>query len=112
MQAAQWKAFMPRLLGPSLFTLALMAVSAYATGQFGTPKEDEGVRIFTSVGHPYYSGQFSLFGQKTTLIGSMNDRAPWDHLDYAAKRTLPGEETDPAAMEIDLWVRIERPEHE
>ena len=38
--------------------------------------------------HPYYSGQFHLSGQKTTLIGSMDDRAPWDHLDYAGKRLI------------------------
>ena len=66
MQAAQWKAIMPRLLGPSLFTLALMAVSASATGQFGTPKEEEGARIFTAAEHPYYSGRFHLSGQNTT----------------------------------------------
>ena len=89
MQAAQWKAIMPRLLGPSLFTLALMAVSASATGQFGTPKGEEGVRIFTAAEHPYYSGQFRLSGQKATLIGSMNDRTPWDHLDYAGNRLTP-----------------------
>jgi hypothetical protein len=98
MQAAQWKAIMPRLIGPSLFTLALMAVSASATGQFGTPKGEEGVRIFTAAEHPYYSGQFRLSGHKATLIGSMNDRTPWDHLDYSGKRLTPVQGT----IDIDV----------
>jgi hypothetical protein len=69
--------------------LTILPVSAAAAGQFGTPKENEGTRIFQPTEHPYYSGQFHLSGQKTTLIGSMNDHAPWDHLDYAGKRLTP-----------------------
>ncbi len=58
-------------------------------GQFGTPKGSEGTRIFKATEHPYYSGQFRIRGQKATLIGSMQDAAPWDHLDYAGKRLNP-----------------------
>jgi len=54
-------------------------------GQFGTPKGNEGTRIFKVVEHPYYSGQFRIRGQKATLVGSMQDNSPWDHLDYAGK---------------------------
>jgi len=85
----QWYTMTVRLLGPSLLTLVLMSVHAAATGQFGTPKGEEGTRIFHATEHPYYSGQFQLSGQKTTLIGSANDRAPWDHLDYAGKHMIP-----------------------
>jgi len=53
--------------------------------QFGTPKGDEGTRIFRATENPNYSGNFHLSGQKTILIGSMSDQAPWDHLDYAGK---------------------------
>jgi len=50
---------------------------------FGTPKGDEGIPIFKATEHPFYSGQFHLTGQQTTLIGSMQDVSPWDHMDYA-----------------------------
>ncbi|MBI3356896.1 MAG: hypothetical protein HY038_09030 [Nitrospirae bacterium] len=85
----RWDTITVRLLGPSLLTLMLLAVHAAATGQFGTPKGDEGMRIFKATEHPYYSGQFHLSGQKAILIGSVNDRTPWDHLDYAGKHLTP-----------------------
>ena len=69
--------------------MALIFVPAAIAGQFGTPKENEGTRIFQPAEHPYYSGQFHLSGQRTTLIGSVNDRTPWDHLDYAGKHLSP-----------------------
>lgn len=54
--------------------------------QFGTPKGSEGTRIFKGVEHPYYSGGYRLSGQRATLVGSMQDTSPWDHMDYAGKR--------------------------
>ena len=34
--------------------------------------------------HPYYSSAFHISGGRTTtLVGSMQDVSPWDHLDYA-----------------------------
>src|ERR1700692_3358172 len=72
----------------TVLAMALMFVPAVVAGQFGTPKENEGTRIFQATEHPYYSGQFHLSGQRTTLIGSVNDRAPWDHLDYAGKHLI------------------------
>lgn len=53
--------------------------------QFGTPKDDQGTRIFKGTEHPNYSGAFSLRGERGTIVGSMHDRSPWDHLDYAGK---------------------------
>lgn len=72
----------------ALATLGVMLVCACGAmaGQFGTPKGDEGTRIFKATEHPQYSGQFHLSGQKAMLIGSMKDAVPWDHLDYAGKR--------------------------
>jgi hypothetical protein len=70
-------------------TIALVGVPATFAAQFGTPKGEEGTRIFTATEHPHYSGQFHLSGQKTTLIGSMHDPVPWDHLDYAGKHLTP-----------------------
>ncbi len=55
-------------------------------GQFGTPKGMEGTRIFKATEHPFYSGEFHLKGERATLLGSMRDTPPWDHLDYAGKR--------------------------
>jgi hypothetical protein len=52
---------------------------------FGTPKGAEGTRIFKAPEHPFYSGEFHLRGERATLIGSMRDTPPWDHLDYAGK---------------------------
>ncbi|MEK6525500.1 MAG: hypothetical protein AABZ22_01365 [Nitrospirota bacterium] len=58
-------------------------------GQFGTPKGTEGTRIFTATEHPFYSGEFRLKGERATLIGSMGDTPPWDHLDYAGTHLMP-----------------------
>ncbi|HXF91932.1 MAG TPA: hypothetical protein VNK46_04175 [Nitrospiraceae bacterium] len=54
-------------------------------GVFGTPKGTEGTRIFKAVEHPFYTGEFHIKGERATLIGSMQDAPPWDHLDYAGK---------------------------
>jgi hypothetical protein len=72
-----------------LLALAFACLLAATAGQFGTPKGDEGTRIFTATEHPHYSGQFHLTGQKAILIGSMSDEVPWDHLDYAGNRLTP-----------------------
>jgi hypothetical protein len=53
--------------------------------QFGTPKGDEGTRIFKATENPFYSAQFHLTGQQATLVGSMKDQTPWDHMDYAGQ---------------------------
>src|SRR5438874_2628860 len=66
--------------------------------KFGTPKGNEGTRIFKAPEHPYYTGQFRLRGQKTTLVGSMQDTSPWDHLDYAGKRLTAVQ----GAIDIDV----------
>jgi hypothetical protein len=88
----RWSSSTAGLFGSSLLKLMLTATYAVAADQFGTPKGDEGTRIFNATEHPHYSGQFHLSGQKATLIGSVNDRAPWDHLDYAGKHLtqVPG----------------------
>ena len=70
----------------AMVMVACSTLFAFATGQFGTPKGDEGTRVFKATEHPHYSGQFHLSGQKAWLIGSMNDSVPWDHMDYAGKR--------------------------
>lgn len=46
----------------------------------------EGTRIFQPTEHPYYSGEFHISGANTTLVGSITDESPWDHLDYVGKR--------------------------
>ena len=79
----------------SLITLSGLAVIGWLflahaqESQFGTPKAHEGTRIFKPTEHPYYSGEFRLKGERATLIGSMGDAPPWDHLDYAGKRLMP-----------------------
>ena len=84
---------MPALIntGVRIITLAaLIAVGGWVSaqaeeGQFGTPKGGEGTRIFKAPEHPFYSGEFHLKGERATLIGSVRDTSPWDHLDYAGK---------------------------
>jgi len=80
--------------------LVLMAGTSLGEepGQFGTPKGNEGTRIFKATEHPYYSGQFRIRGQKATLVGSMQDQSPWDHLDYAGKHLKPVQGT----IDIDV----------
>ena len=77
-------------------------------GQFGTPKGAEGTRIFKATEHPYYSGEFRLKGDRATLVGSMGDTPPWDHLDYAGKHLMPVKGTiDIAVNEVTNTGRVE-----
>ncbi len=62
-------------------------------GQFGIPKGAEGTRLFKATEHPFYSGEFRLTGDRATLVGSMGDTPPWDHLDYAGKHLKPAKGT-------------------
>ena len=83
-------------IGGTLARVVLaMSLSGFAGAeerQFGTPKGTEGTRIFHATEHPSYSGDFHVFGANTSLIGSMKDQSPWDHLDYAGKHlvSVPG----------------------
>ena len=72
--------------------------SAAEEGQFGTPKGTEGTKIFKATEHPFYSGEFRLKGERTTLVGSVQDTPPWDHLDYAGKHLMPVK----GSIEIDV----------
>lgn len=63
----------------------IMPETSWAEGQFGTPKDDQGTRIFKAPEHQFYSGEFRLKGDRATLVGTMQDASPWDHLDYAGK---------------------------
>lgn len=90
-------------IGASIL-LATVSGILVPTGQaeeakFGTPKGDEGTRIFKATEHPHYSGEFRLKGDRAFLIGSMNDTAPWDHLDYAGKHLIPVRST--IEIEVD-----------
>lgn len=81
-----------RLVVSSLLIMGVTVLTPSTYGEeglFGTPKGAEGTRIFKATEHPMYSGQFRLKGGGTTLVGSMQDRAPWDHLDYAGKHLNP-----------------------
>src|SRR5438445_12636572 len=77
-------------------------VSAKAEeGQFGTPKGDEGTRIFKATEHPFYTGQFRIGGRRATRIGSTQDTSAWDHLDYAGKRLTPVQGT--IEIHVNAW---------
>ena len=81
-----------------LLILAVIAalsfpISVSADDQFGKPKGEEGTRIFKALEHPNYTGQFRISGRHATLVGSMHDQPPWDHLDYAGKSLQPVERT-------------------
>ena len=74
--------------------LALASIIAKAEdGQFGAPKGQEGTWIFQATEHPYYSGEFHISGSRATMVGSMQDMSPWDHLDYAGKHLIPVQST-------------------
>src|SRR5262245_21822674 len=88
------KYFGPLLVG----ALCSAFVIGPEEGQFGTPKGSEGTRIFKGVEHPEYTGQFRISGQRATLVGSLGDASPWDHLDYAGKHLLSVQGT----IEIDV----------
>ncbi len=76
-------------LGTMVLVLMAGTSSGEEPGKFGAPKGNEGTRIFKATEHPYYSGEFHIKGERPTLIGSMQDTAPWDHLDYVGKRLNP-----------------------
>jgi hypothetical protein len=90
------------MFGPVLGTMVLCLIAGMSLseepGQFGTPKGNEGTRIFKATEHPYYSGKFHIIGQKATMVGSMQDNSPWDHLDYAGKHLKPVQGT----IDIDV----------
>ncbi len=77
---------------------SLFASSSAEDGLFGTPKGTEGTRIFKAAEHPFYSGMFRLKGGGVTLVGSMRDQSPWDHLDYSGKQLNPVQ----GSIEIDV----------
>ena len=84
-----------------LFLITVLTIStspAAEPPQFGTPKGDEGTRIFKTTEYPHYSGQFHLKGRQATLVGNIPDRSPWDHLDYAGKHLNPVQGT----IDIDV----------
>ncbi|HSF10016.1 MAG TPA: hypothetical protein VLA60_11425 [Nitrospirales bacterium] len=68
--------------------LGIIFLGMATAGQFGTPKGEEGTRIFKATEHPTYSGQFRLTGRDGMLVGSMGEKAPWDHMDYAGKHLV------------------------
>ncbi len=80
-----------------LRTIALSGILTVCTetslqaeeGQFGTPRNQEGTRIFKATEYPYYSGEFRITGHRATLVGRMSDIPAWDHLDYAGKHLNP-----------------------
>ncbi|HXN06173.1 MAG TPA: hypothetical protein VN944_03795, partial [Nitrospiria bacterium] len=77
------------ILGALFLTLIAGQAAGDEPLKFGAPKGDEGTRIFKSSENPFYSGLFHLTGQKTTLVGSMKDETPWDHMDYIGSHLQP-----------------------
>ncbi|HEU4683430.1 MAG TPA: hypothetical protein VFS39_02885 [Nitrospira sp.] len=69
--------------------LLIMPETGWTETQFGIPKDDQGTRIFNASEHPFYSGEFRLKGGRATLVGTIEDVSPWDHLDYMGKRLTP-----------------------
>lgn len=88
--------------GSIFIVLVLASMAGTSLGeepmQFGTPNGDKGTRIFKATEHPFYSGTFHLTGQQTTLIGSLRDVSPWDHMDYAGHNLQPV----PGRIEINV----------
>src|SRR5437867_10885472 len=88
----RWAVALPKRLAAWLLIIAASAaggVGISAQGEesrFGTPKGAEGTRIINATDNPLYSGEFRLKGGLATLIGSVGDTQPGDHLDYAGKR--------------------------
>jgi hypothetical protein len=53
-----------QVFGLIVLNLAGISVPYVLAEHFGTPKENEGTRIFKATEHSHYSGQFHLSGQK------------------------------------------------
>lgn len=102
---------MQRRIGAATLSLALAALVTVVISapllladkiEFGTPQGEEGTRIFKAPEHPFYSGKYLISGRKTTLVGSMRDSLPWDHMDYAGKRLTSVQ----GSIEIDVNERL------
>ena len=91
--------YKPNFASIICFLVAIIFLGKATAGQFGTPKGEEGTRIFKAIEHPTYSGHFRLTGQNGTLIGRMDDKTPWDHMDYAGKNLTPASGT--IAIDVD-----------
>src|SRR5680860_278371 len=83
----------PTFASLTWFLLVILFLGKANAGQFGTPKGEEGTRIFNGTEHPNYSGHFGVTGQKGTLVGTMGEKAPWDHMDYPGKHLVSIEGT-------------------
>ena len=79
--------------------LGIIFLGMALAGQFGTPKGEEGTRIFKATEHTSYSGHFRLTGRDGMLVGSMGEKSPWDHMDYAGKNLVSIEGT--IEIEVD-----------
>jgi hypothetical protein len=89
----------PTFASLTCFLLVIIFLGKATAGQFGTPKGEEGTRLFKATEHPNYSGHFRLTGRNGTLVGSMGEKTPWDHMDYAGKHLVPIEGT--IEIEVD-----------
>ncbi len=91
------------MLAVVVVIVSVFSIDELTGNQFGTPTGEEGTRIFKATEYPNYTGLFRLKGERATLVGSVHDRSPWDHLDYAGKHLTPVQGT----IEIEVHERAD-----
>src|SRR5262245_18191008 len=62
------------------------------------PQPGEELAIYSPKNHDLYDGHFVLSAGKVHMVGSLSDKAPWDHIDNQAKNVHPVKGT----IEVDV----------
>src|SRR5262245_66465744 len=80
--------------------IGVVAVSGQETKkQAGAgPQPGADLAIYSPKSHDLYDGHFVLSAGKVYMVGTLNDKAPWDHIDNEAKSVHPVKGT----FEIDV----------
>jgi hypothetical protein len=85
----------------TMVVLALI-LGAVADAQQGpNPRQQPGaaVTLFAPDQHDLYDGHFVLSAGRLYMVGGLNDKSPWDHMDNAAASVRPA--TGTAEIDVD-----------
>jgi hypothetical protein len=85
-----------------MVVLALIFGAVADAQQGPNPRQQPGaaVTLFAPDQHDLYDGHFVLSAGRLYMVGGLNDKSPWDHMDNAAASVRP-----PRARPRSTWTR-------
>jgi len=87
------------LLATASVLAAILVAAAQDAKKAGAPEQPgTDLTIYTPKNHDLYDGKFVLSAGKVYMVGTLNDKPGWDHIDNAAKNVRPAKGT----FEIDV----------